>query len=416
MRERDFPEALILVIAVLVDFPAVHAKQNIARFDAGRVGWRAREDFGDISPAGSLGEIGEAAQLRIARVGKSETGPREAGVRLLGCGAQELGNDRSGNEFGRLRGGAVAHDEADETSVLQCGDGETVFAGLERHAQLEDEESVFVDRVGPDFDRGHGGRSGDRSAVRFELHHLDAIADRDRFVEARTGNALQEIRGGRGEKGEVRVIVDHFHLCRGFEGGVRFLQFHVDVVRYQFGRHEDAAVHEHNAETLSYGARVFAPRLHEVGRLRGDVNADHGRLLAFARARGLGGWCGRRCGDRSSWSSAIGCRGLWCRYRRRRGRSHGIEDSAHTLHGMRGRQPAQGEGQNKTEEKSGHGTIRDFAGWSRRSAGGFAPRLRAARRGREQWGVLRPAVRPRGTDLPRRRLRRHPAACAPSCR
>ena len=203
---------------------------------------------------------------------------------------------------------------------------------MERHAEFEDEEGVFVDGVRSDFDGGDRAGGADGCAVGFELEDIDAVADGGGFVEAGAGDTLQKVGSGGGEEGEVGVIVDDFDLRGGFEGGLGFLEFYVAVVGDKFGGDEDASVHENDAEALSEDGGIFAPRLAEVGGLAGDVDADDGRLFGDVGVGGRGGRGIRRC------------RGFGGRHGRRGGFGGG-DILAEGLH--RGRGGRQG------EEKSG---------------------------------------------------------------
>ena len=173
-------------------------------------------------------------------------------------------DDGGGYDVGGLRALIVTHDESDEAIFLEDRHGEAVFARLEGSAQLEDEKSVFVDRVGPDFDGRDGRRRAHCCAVRFELQDLDAISHHRTVIEAGSADALQKL-GSRGrQQGEIGVIVDCLDLRGRFEGRLRFFQFNVGVVVDQFGGNEDAAVHQNNPKALTQDLRILAPWLGEI--------------------------------------------------------------------------------------------------------------------------------------------------------
>ena len=195
-------------------------------------------------------------------------------------------DDGGGHDVGGLRARVVAHDETDEAGVFEDGDGEAVFAGLERDAEFEDEEGVFVDGVGSDLDGGDGRSGAHGVAVGFELENFHAVADGGGVVEAGTGNALEEFGGRRGEESEVGVIIDRFDPRGGFESGLGFFQLDVGVVGHEFGGDENTSVDQDDPEALTDGGGVFAPGLGEVPRLAGDVDAHHRRGLRIDGRRG----------------------------------------------------------------------------------------------------------------------------------
>ena len=91
-----------------------------------------------------------------------------------------------------------------------------------------------------------------------------SVADGGGFIQARAADALEEIGARRGEQGEIGIVVDGLDLRGSFEGGLGFFEFDVGLVGDEFGGDEDASVDEHDAETLTDGGRIFAPRLAEI--------------------------------------------------------------------------------------------------------------------------------------------------------
>ena len=107
--------------------------------------WR---NFVHIDPA-RLREANEPAELRVAQGGKSNPHPRKAG---LGGRLEEVADDRSGNQIGRLTSRIEAHHETDESAIGNSGQCETAITLLEGHAKLVEEQSQIFQWVSADTD------------------------------------------------------------------------------------------------------------------------------------------------------------------------------------------------------------------------------------------------------------------------
>jgi len=92
--QGDFAEPRVFVVAVLVDGLAIDTEKDVTEFESGGFGGRAGQNLGDVSAAGTIGQFGVLAQLRVARVGESQAGPRESGIRFVSGSVEEMLDNR----------------------------------------------------------------------------------------------------------------------------------------------------------------------------------------------------------------------------------------------------------------------------------------------------------------------------------
>ncbi len=83
------------------------------------------------------------------------------------------------------------------------------------------------------------------------------------------------------EKGEVRFVIDHFHVSSGFFARFRALELNIILVRDQIRGHEHATLGKNRSECALRDRRFLLPRSKIIMRLARHVHADQRKWLLF---------------------------------------------------------------------------------------------------------------------------------------
>ena len=110
--------------------------------------------------------------------------------------------------------------------------------------------------------------------VGFQLPGGKAIADHDIECELERLEAVEKFLIDRFKQSEVRFVVDHHHIGRGFVARFCAFQFDVILIRHQIGRHEHATMGQNGAERALRERRLLLPRPKVIERLAGHVDPD----------------------------------------------------------------------------------------------------------------------------------------------